>query len=159
VSYEKDGVSLSLLQRAYRRSQLLSHLELSPADLDSKYLVEYPAYGFAVRRIASENTKSAVPDAANWPTSRTQRSKQKVLSDQVMERPSCKLLCTADGATPNHLRKTRLKCEELEKPQENATSVIVLSPCISSSWRQCISRARQMYSLTVVPRSLNSMCR
>jgi hypothetical protein len=34
----------------------------------------------------------------------------------------------ADGETPKHFRNTRLKCEELENPQENATSVIVFPP-------------------------------
>jgi hypothetical protein len=31
-----------------------------------------------------------------------------------------------DGTTPKYLLKTRLKCDELEKPHEKATSVIVL---------------------------------
>jgi hypothetical protein len=34
----------------------------------------------------------------------------------------------ADGETPKHFRNTLLKCDELENPQENATSVIVLPP-------------------------------
>ena len=48
-----------------------------------------------------------------------------------------RLLCCAlwidDGAIPKYLRNTRLKCDELEKPHENATSVMVLPPWASSS--------------------------
>lgn len=50
--------------------------------------------------------------------------------------PPCCPLWMAEGATPKHFRNTRLKCDELEKPQENATSVIVFPACASSSWRQ-----------------------
>jgi len=42
---------------------------------------------------------------------------------------------------PKYFRNTRLKCEELEKPQANATSVIRFPACVSSSWRQCCSLA------------------
>jgi hypothetical protein len=63
-------------------------------------------------------------------------------------RPRYRLLCCAlwidDGAMPKYLRNTRLKCEELEKPHENATSVMVLPPWVSSSWRQCCSLACQI---------------
>jgi hypothetical protein len=38
-----------------------------------------------------------------------------------------------EGTIPKYFLKIRLKCEELEKPHENATSVIVLLPGISSS--------------------------
>src|SRR5262249_31745854 len=53
-------------------------------------------------------------------------------------------LWMAEGTKPKCFRKTRLKCDELEKPHENATSVIVLPLCVSSSWRQCSSLARQI---------------
>ena len=46
------------------------------------------------------------------------------------------VLWIEEGTTPKYLRKTRLKCDELEKPQENATSVMVLPACVSNSWRQ-----------------------
>jgi hypothetical protein len=49
-----------------------------------------------------------------------------------------------DGTIPKYLRKTRLKCDELEKPQEKATSVMVFPAWVSSSWRQCSSLVRQM---------------
>src|SRR5690349_12097472 len=39
---------------------------------------------------------------------------------------SCCALWMDDGCMPKYRLKTRLKCEELEKPQEKATSVIVL---------------------------------
>jgi hypothetical protein len=55
----------------------------------------------------------------------------------VPTRPGYRLLCCAlwidDGAIPKYLRNTRLKCDELEKPHENATSVIVFPPWVSSS--------------------------
>jgi hypothetical protein len=38
-----------------------------------------------------------------------------------------------EGAIPKYLLNTRLKYEELEKPHENATSVIVLLPWVSKS--------------------------
>jgi hypothetical protein len=38
-----------------------------------------------------------------------------------------------EGTTPKYFLNTRLKCDELEKPQEKATSVIVLPPWVSSS--------------------------
>ena len=45
---------------------------------------------------------------------------------------------------PKYLRNTRLKCEEEENPQENATSVMVLPAWVSNSWRQFCNRACQM---------------
>jgi hypothetical protein len=54
------------------------------------------------------------------------------------------LFWIADGTIPKYFRNTRLKCDELEKPQAKATSVIRLPPWASSSWRQCCSLARQM---------------
>src|SRR5690348_988202 len=65
------------------------------------------------------------------------------LSGRVQSASPCPLWM-ADGETPKHLRNARLKCEELENPQEKATSVMVVPPCASSSCRQCCSRARQM---------------
>jgi hypothetical protein len=38
-----------------------------------------------------------------------------------------------DGAMPKYFLNTRLKWDELEKPHEKATSVIVLPPWVSSS--------------------------
>ena len=60
------------------------------------------------------------------------------------EGPPCCALWMADGTNPKYLRNTRLKCDELEKPHENATSVMVFPAWVSSSWRQCCSLARQM---------------
>ena len=45
----------------------------------------------------------------------------------LAEPPSCALWID-DGTTPKYFRNTRLKCDELEKPQENATSVMVFPP-------------------------------
>ncbi len=44
---------------------------------------------------------------------------------------------------PKYFRNTRLKCEELENPHENATSVIVFPLWLSSSCRQWFSLACQ----------------
>jgi hypothetical protein len=41
------------------------------------------------------------------------------------DRLACGALWIADGTTPKYFRNTRLKCEELEKPHEKATSVMV----------------------------------
>src|SRR5713226_8331748 len=56
----------------------------------------------------------------------------------------CCALWMEDGTIPKYLRKTRLKCDELEKPHENATSVTVLPAWVSSSWRQFCNRACQI---------------
>jgi hypothetical protein len=53
-------------------------------------------------------------------------------------------LWMAEGTNPKCFRNTRLKCDELEKPHENATSVIVFPFWVSSSCRQCSSLARQI---------------
>src|ERR1700680_4375867 len=78
-------------------------------------------------------------------------------------RQGYRLLCCAlwidDGAIPKYLRNTRLKCDELEKPHENATSVMVLPAWVSSSRRQFCNLACRLRSLMVVPLSLNNMCR
>ena len=49
------------------------------------------------------------------------------------DRLPCCALWIEDGTIPKYFRKTRLKCDELEKPHENATSVIVFPPWASSS--------------------------
>ena len=49
------------------------------------------------------------------------------------DRLSCCALWIEDGTIPKYLRNTRLKCDELEKPHKNATSVIVLPLWVSSS--------------------------
>jgi hypothetical protein len=56
----------------------------------------------------------------------------------------CYALWMEEGTIPKYLRKTRLKCDELEKPHENATSVIVFPAWVSSSWRQFCNRACQI---------------
>jgi hypothetical protein len=53
-------------------------------------------------------------------------------------------LWMAEGTNPKCFRNTRLKCDELEKPHENATSVIVFPFWVSNSCRQCSSLARQI---------------
>ena len=51
---------------------------------------------------------------------------------QLAELP-CWALWIEDGTTPKYFRNTRLKCDELEKPHEKATSVMVLPAWVSSS--------------------------
>jgi hypothetical protein len=73
-------------------------------------------------------TPSAKSDARFWRANRTFRA-----YEASGDRLPCCALWIEDGTIPKYLRKTRLKCDELEKPHENATSVIVFPPWASSS--------------------------